>query len=58
MAQTAATGVCDGKLRVFGVNKLLIADNAAAPLIEDGNTGYQAYVIGYQAYLFISSNFA
>jgi choline dehydrogenase-like flavoprotein len=57
MAMTAATGVCDGKLRVFGVNKLMLADNAVAPLVEDGNTAYQAFVIGHQAARFIAANF-
>jgi choline dehydrogenase-like flavoprotein len=53
MAANAATGVCDGKLKVFGVNKLRVADCASVPTIETGNTAYQAFVVGLQCAEFI-----
>lgn len=46
MSSSAATGVVDGKLHVFGVQNLSVADNAVAPQIETGNTAWMAYVIG------------
>jgi choline dehydrogenase len=55
MATSAATGVCDSNLHVFGVNKLMVADCAVSPLIEDGNTAYQAFAIGLEAALIIQA---
>jgi choline dehydrogenase len=49
MALSPETGVIDGKLRVFGVKKVRVASCASAPVIETGNTAYQAYVIGLEA---------
>lgn len=46
MGESIEDGVVDGNLDVFGVCNLSIADNAVVPFIEDGNTAYQAYVIG------------
>ncbi len=49
MGRSAANGVVDGKLHVFGVKNLMVASNAAVPVIEDGNTSSQAYYIGLEA---------
>lgn len=49
MAKSPRRGVVDGQLNVFGVKGLKIASCSVAPVIEDGNTGYQAYVIGLEA---------
>ncbi len=49
MAQTAATGVVDGNLDVFGVNRLMVADNSVVPVINKGNTSYTALVVGLEA---------
>ena len=49
MAKTAADGVIDGRLNVFGVNKLKVASNASVPVINKGNTGYTAFVVGLEA---------
>jgi choline dehydrogenase len=49
MSTSIASGVVDGNLNVFGVTNLMVADNSAVPLIEDGNTAYQAYLIGFGA---------
>ncbi len=49
MAQSPADGVVDGQLQVFGVKNLMVASNSVAPVIEDGNTGYEAFVIGLEA---------
>lgn len=46
MAKTAATGVVDGELNVFGVKKLKVASNSVVPVINTGNTSYTADVIG------------
>jgi choline dehydrogenase len=48
MAKKASQGVVDGKLRVFGVKNLMVADIGIEPLITDGNTAYGAYVIGME----------
>ncbi len=53
MGASPADAVCDGKLRVFGVNGLRVADCAAVPVIETGNTSYQAYIVGLQCADFI-----
>ena len=53
MARTAATGVVDGRLSVFGVKKLKVASNAVVPVINTGNTSYTADVIGREAALII-----
>ncbi len=49
MAKTATDGVIDGRLNVFGVNKLKVASNASVPYINKGNTGYTAFVVGLEA---------
>jgi len=46
MAPTAATGVVDGNLDVFGVRGLSIASLSVAPQMPTGNTVYAAYLIG------------
>ena len=56
MAQTPATGVVDSKLRVFGVKKLMIADNSIAPVIADCNPAYQAFIIGLEAAVILGAN--
>jgi choline dehydrogenase len=48
MATSAATGVVDGNLNVFGVTGLSIADNSVMPLINNGGTAWPAYIIGLQ----------
>ena len=46
MAESAADGVVDGDLDVFGVDGLGVASNSIAPSIADGNTAWSAYIIG------------
>lgn len=46
MASSMADGVVDGKLNVFGVKNLMVADCSIEPYIQDGNTAYGAFVIG------------
>lgn len=46
MALSAADGVVDGDLNVFGVRGLGIASNSVVPSINDGNTAWTAYIIG------------
>lgn len=48
MSLTPATGVVDGNLRVHGVKNLRCADNSVVPVIEEGNTAYEAFVIGLE----------
>ncbi len=48
MGMNQGSAVCDGRLSVFGVKGLRIADNAAGPVIETGNTAYQAFTIGLE----------
>jgi len=55
MGTSLENSVCDSLLNVRRVGKLKVASNAAAPdVIEDGNTAYQAFMIGAMAYLIIS----
>lgn len=49
MAPTAATGVCDSELRVFGTKNLRCADLSVVPIIPDGNTAFPCYYIGCRA---------
>lgn len=49
MGTSINDGVVDGNLNVFGVNNLMIADNSVQPVINDGNTGYPAFIIGLKA---------
>jgi len=46
MAPSAATGVVDGNLDVFGVQGLSCCSNSVAPQTETGNTQLMAYIIG------------
>ena len=46
MATSAAEGVVDGNLDVFGVEGLSCCDNSVIPEITRGNTAYPAYLIG------------
>lgn len=48
MTSSPADGVIDGKLRVFGVNRLRVADCSSVPVIESGNTGSQARYVGLE----------
>ena len=48
MASSAATGVVDGNLDVFGVRNLSCCDNSVQPEITKGNTSYPAYILGLQ----------
>ncbi len=49
MSTSPETGVVNGNLEVFGVRNLMIVDNSVVPLIENGNTAYQAFVLGLGA---------
>ena len=49
MAQSAATGVCDPELRVFGTKNLRCADLSVVPIIPDGNTGFPCFYIAVVA---------
>lgn len=49
MSTTAADGVVDGNLHVFGVKDLMIADLGVAPTAPNGNTCYPVYVIANEA---------
>lgn len=49
MGTSIANSVVDGNLHVFGTTNLMIADLGAAPVINDGNTAWPAYVIGLVA---------
>ena len=49
MADSAATGVVDGNLHVFGVKDLMIADLGIAPYQPDGNPCFVVFAIASQA---------
>lgn len=49
MSTTAADGVVDGNLHVFGVKNLMVADLGVAPITPNGNTCYPVYVIANEA---------
>lgn len=49
MGQSINDSVVDGKLHVFGVKNLMVADVSIEPQIQDGNTAYAAYLIGQVA---------
>lgn len=42
-------GVVDGQLHVYGVQKLMVADNSIWPQIPDANTTFTAMLAGYRA---------
>lgn len=46
MATSAATGVVDGNLDVFGVQGLSCCSNSVVPQSETGNTQWTAYIVG------------
>ncbi len=46
MAASAANGVVDARLRVFGTQRLRCADISVVPIIPDGNTAWPATLIG------------
>jgi choline dehydrogenase-like flavoprotein len=46
MGTSAANGVVDGSLHVFGTQNLMVADISISPRPVDGNTAYSAYLIG------------
>lgn len=46
MASSAATGVVDGALNVFGVQNLMVASSSVEPIVLGG--AFVAYVIGYE----------
>lgn len=43
---SAANGVVDSRLRVFGVDGLRVCDTMVLPVIPDGNTQIPAYAVG------------
>ena len=49
MAQSAATGVCDPELRVFGTKNLRCVDLSVVPVIPDGNTAFPMFYIAIVA---------
>jgi len=49
MGSALSNGVVDGKLRVMGVDNLMVADLSVAPFSPDGNTCYCVYMIGLNA---------
>lgn len=57
MSSSSSTGVVNGKLQVFGPRdkplNVRVVDNSISPQTEDGNTAYQAYLIGLQGSKFI-----
>lgn len=55
MGTSKKNGVVDGKLKVFGVDNLYIADCSIEPLIQTGNTAYMAYFIGLQLALILGA---
>lgn len=56
MATSPADGVVDGKLAVFGVKHLYIADCSIEPLVQTGNTAYMAFFIGLQLAKFLGAD--
>ena len=48
MSTSAETGVVDGKLDVWGVANLSIADSGVIPNIADGNTALSCFTVGMQ----------
>ncbi len=42
-------GVVDGQLHVYGVQRLMVADNSIWPQIPDGNTAWASMAAGYRA---------
>jgi choline dehydrogenase len=53
MAYSAATGVVDAQGRVFGVQRLRVADSSILPTAVDGNTGAPAVMVGFRIAEFI-----
>ncbi len=49
MGTMPANGVVNSRLEVFGVQGVMVASCAVAPVIEDGNTAYEAFVVGLEA---------
>ncbi len=49
MGSSPENGVVDSKLNVFGVSNVMVASCSVAPVINDGNTAYIAFVIGLEA---------
>jgi choline dehydrogenase len=53
LSTNAIGKVVDGRLNVYGVKNLMVADNSIWPRPPDGNTADPAYLVGAQAYRFI-----
>jgi choline dehydrogenase-like flavoprotein len=49
MGRTLQDGVVDGKLHVFGVKNLMIADLGVAPVTPNANPCYDVYLIALTA---------
>lgn len=49
MGSSIDEAVVNGKLQVFGVKNLMIADIGIEPITTDGNTGFGAFVVGMEA---------
>ena len=47
--RTTQQGVVDGQLHVYGVQKLMVADNSIWPQIPNSNTTFAAMLVGYRA---------
>ena len=50
MATSAADGVVDSNLNVFGVDNLKVADVGILPILPDANTSIPAIAIGHRAF--------
>lgn len=55
MGTNISNGVVDGGLKVFGAEKLYIADDSIQPEITTGNTAYPAFFIGLQLAKFLGA---
>jgi len=53
MASSSATGVVDAQGRVFGVQRLRVADSSILPSSVDGNTAAPAVMVGFRIAEFI-----
>ena len=49
MGTSAANGVVDGRLHVFGVKNLMICDLGASPVTTDGNTAFSVFTMALEA---------
>jgi choline dehydrogenase len=49
MGHDPATSVVDGRLRVYGIQRLRVADASVFPTIPTGNTNAPAIMVGEKA---------